>query len=160
MIAPYEFTMEKLLFVVRSLRERLVINLESLLLHGNSDFREQILDREEKRERKKVSKKYGTKKKSGFGVDPFTLFYYIRLAKRMFFSVIEKLIFGNQKSFEQSKTSWKKLIQEEGKIPEDELFETLHLNYPLRKKEMEGIVKELRERPWPTFKEAERASVA
>jgi hypothetical protein len=32
--APYSFTMEKLLFVVRSLKERLVINLESLLLHG------------------------------------------------------------------------------------------------------------------------------
>lgn len=40
--------MEKLLFVVRSLKERLVINLESLLLHGNEDLREQILDREEK----------------------------------------------------------------------------------------------------------------
>ncbi len=40
--------MEKLLFVVRSLKERLVINLESLLLHGNEDFRELILDREEK----------------------------------------------------------------------------------------------------------------
>ena len=48
LIAPYEFTMEKLLFVVRSLKERLVINLESLLLHGNEDFRELILDREEK----------------------------------------------------------------------------------------------------------------
>ena len=46
--APYEFTTEKLMFVVRSLKERLVINLESLLLHGNEDFREQILDREEK----------------------------------------------------------------------------------------------------------------
>jgi hypothetical protein len=32
----------------------LVINLESLLLHGNEDFREQRLDREEKGE--KVSK--------------------------------------------------------------------------------------------------------
>ena len=48
LIAPYEFTMEKLLFVVRSLKERLVINLESLLLHGNEDLREQILDREER----------------------------------------------------------------------------------------------------------------
>lgn len=45
--------MEKLLFVVRSLKERLVINLESLLLHGNEDFREQILDREEKGEKVK-----------------------------------------------------------------------------------------------------------
>nr|YP_010943758.1 ribosomal protein S19 [Achillea wilsoniana]WLW15396.1 ribosomal protein S19 [Achillea wilsoniana] len=44
LIAPYEFTMEKLLFVVRSLKE--VINLESLLLHGNEDLRELILDRE------------------------------------------------------------------------------------------------------------------
>ena len=44
--------MEKLLFVVRSLKERLVINLESLLLHGNEDFREQILDREEGQKRK------------------------------------------------------------------------------------------------------------
>ena len=41
--------MEKVLFVVRSLKEKLVINLESLLLHGNEDFREQILKREEKR---------------------------------------------------------------------------------------------------------------
>lgn len=48
MIALYEFTMEKLLFVVRSLKEGLVINLESLLLHGNEDLREQILDWEEK----------------------------------------------------------------------------------------------------------------
>jgi hypothetical protein len=40
--------MEKLLFVVRSLKERLVINLESLLLHGNEDLREQILDWAEK----------------------------------------------------------------------------------------------------------------
>ena len=46
--------MEKLLFVVRSLKERLVINLESLLLHGNEDFREQILDREEKGGKSKV----------------------------------------------------------------------------------------------------------
>ena len=36
LIAPYEFTMEKVLFVVRSLKEKLVINLESLLLHGLS----------------------------------------------------------------------------------------------------------------------------
>ena len=49
MIAPYEFTMEKLLFVVRLLKERLVINLYSLLLHENEDLREQILDGEEKR---------------------------------------------------------------------------------------------------------------
>jgi len=41
--------MEKVLFVVRSLKEKLVTNLESLLLHGNEDFREQILKREEKR---------------------------------------------------------------------------------------------------------------
>lgn len=39
--------------VLRSLKERLVINLESLLLHGNEDFREQILDREEKGEKGK-----------------------------------------------------------------------------------------------------------
>ena len=54
MIAPYEFTMEKLLFVVRSLKEGLVINLESLLRHGNEDFREQILDREKKGEKVKA----------------------------------------------------------------------------------------------------------
>jgi hypothetical protein len=53
LIAPYEFTMEKLLFVVRSLKERLVINLESLLLHGNEDLREQILEREEKGDKSK-----------------------------------------------------------------------------------------------------------
>ena len=46
MIAPYSFTMEKLLFVVRSLKERLVINLESLLLHG---IRKQIKERSEGR---------------------------------------------------------------------------------------------------------------
>lgn len=40
--------MEKLLFVVRSLKERLVINLESLLLHGDEDLREQIKEREER----------------------------------------------------------------------------------------------------------------
>ena len=57
MIAPYEFTMEKLLFVVRSLKERLVINLESLLLHGNEDLREQILDGKKKGE--KVKSKHG-----------------------------------------------------------------------------------------------------
>jgi len=34
--------MEKLLFVVRSLKERLVINLESLLLHGDEDLIEEI----------------------------------------------------------------------------------------------------------------------
>ena len=45
MIAPYSFTMEKLLFVVRSLKERLVINLESLLLHGDEDPIEQIEER-------------------------------------------------------------------------------------------------------------------
>ncbi len=54
LIAPYEFTMEKLLFVVRSLKERLVINLESLLLHGNEDLREQILDWAEKGGKSKV----------------------------------------------------------------------------------------------------------
>ena len=62
-MAPYEFTMEKLLFVVRSLKERLVINLESLLLHGNEDLREQILNREE-RGKKKSNAQYGTKRKS------------------------------------------------------------------------------------------------
>ena len=62
-MAPYEFTMEKLLFVVRSLKERLVINLESLLLHGNEDLREQILNREE-RGKKKYNAQYGTKRKS------------------------------------------------------------------------------------------------
>ena len=36
MIAPYSFTMEKVLFVVRLLKERLVINLGILLLHGPS----------------------------------------------------------------------------------------------------------------------------
>jgi len=40
--------MEKILFVVRSLKERLVINLESLLLHGDEDPREQIKEREER----------------------------------------------------------------------------------------------------------------
>nr|UDH54989.1 ribosomal protein S19 [Stylosanthes guianensis] len=35
-------------------KERLVNNLKSLLLHGNEDFREQILNREEKRGIKKV----------------------------------------------------------------------------------------------------------
>lgn len=40
--------MEKLLFVVRSLKERLVINLESLLLHGDEDPREQIKEGEER----------------------------------------------------------------------------------------------------------------
>lgn len=48
MIAPYSFTMEKLLFVVRSLKERLVINLESLLLHGDEDPIEQIEERAER----------------------------------------------------------------------------------------------------------------
>ena len=66
MIAPYSFTMEKLLFVVRSLKERLVINLESLLLHGDEDFREQIRVREE-RGKSKLSLTYGTKRKSDFG---------------------------------------------------------------------------------------------
>ena len=42
-------------FLPLSLKERLVNNLESLLLHGNEDFREQILNREEKRG-KKVNK--------------------------------------------------------------------------------------------------------
>jgi len=37
---------------------RVVINLESLLLHGNEDFREQILNREEKR------RKMGNKSKA------------------------------------------------------------------------------------------------
>ena len=46
-------TMEKVLFVVRSLKEKWVINLESLLLHGNEDVREQILKREEKRKKSK-----------------------------------------------------------------------------------------------------------
>lgn len=48
MIAPYSFTMEKLLFVVRSLKERLVINLESLLLHGDEDPIKQIEERAER----------------------------------------------------------------------------------------------------------------
>lgn len=64
-MAPYEFTMEKLLFVVRSLKERLVINLASLLLHGNEDLREQILNREEMGKSKDA--KYGTKRKSDQG---------------------------------------------------------------------------------------------
>ncbi|GKC88406.1 hypothetical protein Tco_1149055 [Tanacetum coccineum] len=42
LIALYEFTMEKLLFVVRSMKE--VINLESLLLYRNEDLRELIWD--------------------------------------------------------------------------------------------------------------------
>lgn len=66
MIAPYSFTMEKLLFVVGSLKERLVINLESLLLHGDEDLREQRKEREE-RGKRKVSASYGTKRKSDFG---------------------------------------------------------------------------------------------
>lgn len=66
MIAPYSFTMEKLLFVVGSLKERLVINLESLLLHGDEDLREQRKEREE-RGKSKVSASYGTKRKSDFG---------------------------------------------------------------------------------------------
>jgi hypothetical protein len=37
LIAPYSFTMEKVLFVVRLLKERLVINLGSLLLHGDDE---------------------------------------------------------------------------------------------------------------------------
>ena len=45
--------MEKVLFVVRSLKEKWVINLESLLLNGNEDVREQILKREEKRKKSK-----------------------------------------------------------------------------------------------------------
>ena len=44
-------------------KERLVINLESLLLHGNEDLREQILNREE-RGKKKSNAQYGTKRKS------------------------------------------------------------------------------------------------
>ena len=54
--------MEKLLFVVRSLKKRLVINLESLLLHGNEDFREQILDREEKKGGKSKEKAHMARK--------------------------------------------------------------------------------------------------
>ena len=45
--------MEKLLFVVRSTKEGLVINLESLLWHENEDFREQILNQEKKGEKVK-----------------------------------------------------------------------------------------------------------
>ena len=41
-------------FLPLSWKERLVNNLKSLLLHGNEDFREQILNREEKRGIKKV----------------------------------------------------------------------------------------------------------
>jgi hypothetical protein len=37
--------MEKIMFVVRSLKERLVINLGSLLLHGDEDPIEQIEER-------------------------------------------------------------------------------------------------------------------
>ena len=66
MIAPYSFTMEKLLFVVRSLKERLVINLESLLLHGDEDLIEQIEERA-KRGSSKDKATYGTKRKSHFG---------------------------------------------------------------------------------------------
>jgi hypothetical protein len=62
-MAPYEFTMEKLLFVVRSLKERLVINLESLLRHGNEGLREQIWNREERGGQKKSNAQYGTKRK-------------------------------------------------------------------------------------------------
>jgi hypothetical protein len=41
LIAPYKFITEKLLFVARSLKERLAINPESLPLHGNEkNFRE------------------------------------------------------------------------------------------------------------------------
>jgi hypothetical protein len=71
LIAPYEFTMEKLLFVVRSLKERLVINLESLLLHGNEDLREPDgtePDRTGKiRGKKSILSAYGTQRKSDFG---------------------------------------------------------------------------------------------
>ena len=48
--------MEKLLFVVRSLKERLVINLESLLLHGDEDPIEQIEERAERGKSKVKSK--------------------------------------------------------------------------------------------------------
>ncbi|KAH0447783.1 hypothetical protein IEQ34_023388 [Dendrobium chrysotoxum] len=40
--------------------------LESLLLHGDEDLREQIKEREE-RGKRKVSASYGTKRKSDFG---------------------------------------------------------------------------------------------
>jgi len=48
LIALYKFITEKLLFVARSLKERLVINLESLLLHGNENLREPISGRGER----------------------------------------------------------------------------------------------------------------
>jgi hypothetical protein len=54
--------MEKLLFVVRSLKER----LGEFFLHENEDFREQILNREEKGKKASLSA-YGTKRKSDFG---------------------------------------------------------------------------------------------
>lgn len=38
LIAPYEFTMEKIMFIVRLLKKRLVINLESLLLQETKTF--------------------------------------------------------------------------------------------------------------------------
>jgi len=76
LIAPYEFTMEKLLFVVRSLKEGLVINLESLLRHGNEDFREQILDREKKGDKVK-SKRIWHEKEILFRIS-YSLFFILK----------------------------------------------------------------------------------
>ena len=52
--------------LIASLKERMVINFKSLLLHGNEDFRELKLDWEEKKGKKKVLSAYGTKRKSNF----------------------------------------------------------------------------------------------
>ena len=54
LIITYEFTMEKLLFVLRSQKGRLVINLESLLLHEKEELR-QLLWKEEVRQRSRMS---------------------------------------------------------------------------------------------------------
>lgn len=59
LIAPYSFTMEKLLFVVRSLKEGLVINLESLLLHG---LREAIKEKRGRRGKKSSNKRHMPRK--------------------------------------------------------------------------------------------------
>lgn len=59
LIAPYSFTMEKLLFVVRSLKEGLVINLESLLLHG---LREAIKESRGRRGKKSSNKRHMPRK--------------------------------------------------------------------------------------------------
>ena len=74
LIAPYEFTMEKLLFVVRSLKGRLVNNLENLLLHGNEDLRKLILDWEEKRDKSQGA--YDTKGKGNMNIS-YSLFFIL-----------------------------------------------------------------------------------